>query len=57
MVPRTEFGAVEKLWRVRCYLNRTASYDRSLTFEQLRGFDAAMDITYAVQRLFWEGGR
>jgi hypothetical protein len=52
MVPRTEFGAIEKLWRVRCYLNGIASYDRSLTFEQVRGIDAAIDITYAVQRLF-----
>jgi hypothetical protein len=53
MVPRTDFGAIEKIWRVRCYLNGVACCDRSLTLEQLRGVDAAIDITYSLQRLFW----
>jgi hypothetical protein len=46
MVPRTQRGAIEKLWRVRHYLTGI----RFLTLEEYFAIDAAVAITYKAQR-------
>jgi hypothetical protein len=44
MTPRTEKGAIEKLWRVKQYLRSTAAWDRNLSLEQIMGMQAAADL-------------
>ena len=52
MTPRTERGAVEKIYRVRMYLISAAG-DRSLTFEQVMGMNKAERMLVKIQQMFW----
>jgi hypothetical protein len=50
MVPRNARTATEKLFRVRYYLIASASHDRFLTFDEVMGRDAAVELLYKAQR-------
>lgn len=49
MTPKTAKGAVEKLYRIRQYLNAQIRYGR-LTLPQMSAANRAMDILNKAQR-------
>lgn len=51
MNPRTNQGAIEKLYRVRLYLNAQMGWG-GLDYETMRGFSAAHDLLSRIQRQF-----
>jgi len=53
MTPKTTKGAIEKLYRIRQYLNGVAAWGHCLSFEQQMGFSSAIDITYKAQEKVW----
>lgn len=53
MIPRTEQGAYEKLYRVKQYLLTTSGYAHDLTLDQLIGMSQAISLLGKVRMLFW----